>query len=295
MENSAENAGMDYGNMFTVMPMNQRFLLEPGQTYEGSVTVVNPADAKTDFSYKVEVTPYSVLGAEYAADLATMTNQSKIVDWITLDRDKGTIAPNGFEKINFTITVPEDAAGGGQYATIAVSSDMENETEGSVAVNNIFEMASIIYGQVSGEINHVGAIQENHIPAYAATSPITVTAKLTNEGNVHEDATIVLKATNFFTGEVILPTEGNEARYTELVMPGTDRYVQREIDNLPFLGVVHVEQTVYYMGTSSVEMVNVVICPIWFLLLVILTFCAIVFAIVRIIIRHRKKKARLVV
>ena len=64
---------------FTVTPMGQDFQLVPGETYEGSITVANPSSAKEDFNYKVEVTPYSVVGAEYAADLATVSNYSTIV------------------------------------------------------------------------------------------------------------------------------------------------------------------------------------------------------------------------
>ncbi len=283
----------DFGNMFTVMPMNQKFYLTPGEEYEGSITVINPADAKTDFSYKVSVTPYSVVGEEYAADLATRSNLSAIVDWITIENPTGTLAPNSSEKVNFKITVPEDAAGGGQYATITVSSNSAQTADGEVAIENVFEMASIIYASVDGEINHVGKIEENTVPAFSATAPVKVTTRLSNEGNVHEEATIVIKATNMFTGETILPTEENEGRYTEVVMPGSERYISREVSNLPMFGMVHIEQTVYYLGLSSVEAVNVLICPVWFLILMFATFGAIVAGIIGAIARHKKKKSKL--
>ncbi len=285
----------DFGNMFTVMPMNQKFYLTPGEEYEGSITVINPADAKNDFNFKVGVTPYSVVGEEYAADLATRSNMSAIVDWITIENPTGTLAPNASTTVNFKITVPEDAAGGGQYATITVSSNNAQTTDGSVAIENVFEMASIIYASVDGEINHVGTIEENTVPVFSATAPVKLTTRLSNEGNVHEEATITIKATNMFTGETILPTEENQGRYTEVVMPGSERYVTREVDNLPMLGMVHIEQTVYYLGLSSVEAVNVLICPIWFLILMIAAFGAVVAGIIRAIIKHKKEKAKLAI
>ncbi len=284
----------DYGNMFTVMPMNQRFLLTPGETYEGTITVVNPADAKTDFHYRASVTPYSVLGTDYAADLATRTNASAIVDWITIENPTETLAPNSFEEIKFTIKVPENAAGGGQYATITVGSDEEIKSDNSVAIGNIFEMASIIYGEVEGEINHSGEIKENTVPGFSAAPPVEVSALLTNGGNIHEDALIVVKATNMFTGETYLPTEDNAGEYNEIVMPGTERYTTHEVENLPFLGMVHVEQTVYYLGVSSTQAVNVLICPIWFLILVIAALGGIIATIVRLILGRRRKKAEVV-
>ncbi|MDO5451829.1 MAG: hypothetical protein Q4F56_01950 [Candidatus Saccharibacteria bacterium] len=278
-------------NMFTVMPMNQRFTLEPGQVYEGTIKVVNPADAKGDFKYKATVTPYGVMGSDYQADLATITNQSAIVDWITIENPTGSVKPNGYEDIKFKITVPADAAGGGQYATIAISSDAKTEASDEVTVNNVFEMASIIYANVNGEIKHEGEIKDNYVPGFVTTAPVTVSATFTNTGNVHEDATVIIKATNFFTGEVILPTEENEGEYSELIMPGTERVAYREIDNLPALGVVNVDQTVYYMGTVSTVSSNVIICPIWFLALVVLTIAALVTVVVRIVLKHKKKKA----
>ena len=286
-----ENEVTDFSNMFSILPMGQRFLLKPGETVEGSITVVNPADAKQDFNYKATVTPYSVVGAEYTADLASKTNLSEMVDWITIENPTGTLKPNESKKINFKITVPESAAGGGQYATIAVSSDAQGIEGEGVTVNNIFEMASIIYAQVEGEINHEGEIKENTIPGYTAEVPLKTSIHLTNWGNVHEDATIVTKATNMFTGEVIWPREGETGKTNEIVMPGTEHYISEQIDNLPFLGMVHVEQTVYYMGVSSVEATNVLICPIWFLLLMIVTVGAIIAAVVRLILKHRRKKA----
>ena len=282
----------DYGNMFTVMPMNQTLSLTPGEEYEGSITVTNPADAKKDFNYKIDVTPYSVIGAEYAADLATKTNLSTMVDWITVENSTGTLKPNSSTKINFKIKVPEDAAGGGQYAAITVASNENQTASEGVAVENVFEMASIIYATVDGEINHVGEIKENSIPAFSPTTPVKVTARISNDGNVHESATVAITAKNFFTGETILPTDENNGQYSEMIMPGTERYTTREVDNLPDFGIIQVEQTVYYLGMSSVESVNVIICPVWFLILVIVTLGAIIAAAARAIFKHHKKKPK---
>ena len=280
----------DPSNMFTIMPMSQKFRLAPGETYEGEIMVVNPAAAENDFEYRVSVTPYAVTGSDYAVDLATRSTQSAIVDWIKLENTTGKVSPNGTDTIKFTITVPEDAPGGGQYATISVGSNAKSVGGDGVAVKNIFEMASIIYGEVEGDIHHEGAILENRIPGFSTTTPITVAATIENTGNVHDTATIAIKATNFFTGEVILPTEDNEGKYVEVIMPDTERFITREINNLPAVGVVHIEQSVYYLGASSVEVRNVIICPIWFMLLVLVTLGALVGAVVYAVRRHRKKK-----
>lgn len=276
-------------NSFTVLPMSQRFSLEPGKTYSGSLSIVNPADATDDFHYSVSVSPYGVMGEEYTADLVTMTNRSEIVKWIKIEEPTGRVKPNETKEVKFTITVPQNAPAGGQYAAIAVSSNEDVAASEGVAVNNVFELASLVYATVSGTTEHKGEILENNFPGFVVSAPITLSAKISNEGNIHEDATFVITVKNFFTGEVILPTEDNEGHYNELIMPESTRDITREVNDLPALGVVKVSQTIYYLGdVKSVEK-NVIICPIWFMFLVGLTILAIIGTIIGLVIKHKRK------
>ena len=278
-------------NSFTVLPMSQRLNLVPGETIEGSIKIVNPADATGDFSYKTSIMPYGVVGNDYTADLTTDTTYTAISKWITILEPTGKIAPNETKEVKFTITVPKDAPAGGQYAAIAVSSDDNSSASNGVTVQNVFELASIIYAQVEGETRHEGEVLENNIPGFVMTPPVTLSALITNRGNVHENATFVITVSNFFTGEVILPTEENEGEYSEVIMPDTERFIEREIDNLPALGVVKVSQTIYYRGVKNVEEKEIVICPIWFIALVVLTIVTLIITIVQIIRKHRKNRS----
>ena len=282
----------EVNNYFTVTPMSQRVSLKPGETYNGSITVINPVNSEADFNYKVEVTPYSVVGEDYAADLATKSNYNMMVDWVKIEEPTGTLKPNNSKEIKYSIVVPKDAPAGGQYATISVSQDQSSDAkDGGVAVNNVFEMASLIYAEVAGETRHETEILKNEIPGFVTSAPITLKALLKNAGNVHETATIIIEAKDFFTGNVIVNTENDGNKYTELVMPETTRAVERDInENLPALGVVHVEQTIYYNGEQSVTTKDVIICPVWFIILLGVTFAAIVGSIVLIVRKHRKKK-----
>ena len=279
-------------NYFTVTPMSQRVSLKPGEVYNGSITIINPVNSESDFNYKATVTPYSVVGEDYAADLATKSNYNMMTDWVKIEEPTGTLKPNNSKEIKFSIKVPEDAPAGGQYATIAISQNQSTDAkDGGVAVNNVFEMASLIYAEVAGETKHETEIIENQIPGFVTSAPITLKALLKNEGNVHETATIVIEAKDFFTGNVIVETENDANRYTELVMPETTRAVERNInENLPALGVVHIEQTIYYNGEQSVTTKDVIICPVWFMILLGVTIAAIAGTIVMIVRKHHKKK-----
>ncbi|MBR3253547.1 hypothetical protein IKF85_02425 [Candidatus Saccharibacteria bacterium] len=274
---------------FTVLPMSQRFALEPGKTYTGKLSIVNPAESTEDFHYVMSVSPYGVTGEDYDVDFATVTNRSEIVKWIKISEPTGSVKPNETKEVEFTITVPEDAAGGGQYALIAVSSNETATATEGVAVNNVFELASIVYATVSGETKHEGEILENNVPGFVVKTPVTLSALISNNGNVHEDATFVISVSNAFTGQVILPTEDNEGRYNELIMPDTTREITREINNLPALGIIKINQTIYYLGDVKTVEKNVIICPIWFMLLLGVTILAIIGAIVGTVLKHKRR------
>lgn len=278
-------------NAFTILPMSQRFILTPGKTYTGSITIVNPVNSSNDFSYSVSVSPYSVVGENYQADITNPSAYSKIIEWIDIAEPTGSIKPNESREVNFTITVPENAPPGGQYAALMVSSDPSEQQTSGVSINNVFALGSVIYADVEGEVTHDGNIIENNVPEFSTITPVTVGALLSNNGNVHEDATFVITATNAITGERIFPAEDSQNnRFNEIVMPETERYVTRNIDNLPALGIVKVEQTIYYNNEISTVEKNIVLCPIWFFFLVTIVIMSIIGLIVTIIRHHRRKK-----
>ena len=282
-----ENAG----NSFTLMPMSQSFLLVPGETYEGKITITNPADATSDFNYQAKVTPFSVSGTDYQIDLATKKNQSMMVDWITFDAPKGVLKPNESKELNYRIKVPKDAVGGGQYATIAVSQDESTESSESFTVDTVYEMASILYAEVQGEIHHEGKIENNAFPSFTTALPVFSNIRVSNNGNSHENIDVKLEISDGFTGRKIIPSDDYSGSYAEYIMPESEREINLELNGLPAVGIVNVKQTVSYLGEQSVVSKRLVICPIWFMVLVGLVVIGIVGLIVSLVIKHRCKKA----
>jgi len=278
------------GDSFLITPMNQHFYLKPGQVFEGSIKVVNPANSIGNFNYVVSVAPYGVVGEDYDVDLTTNSYWNQIAEWITIENDKGVLTPNEVAEVKFTITVPENAPAGAQSATIVVTQDKDNEAQSGMMMENIFEMASIIYADIEGEMRHEASILSNGIPSFSDVPTVTLGVLLDNNGNVFEEVKTGIKVRNVISGETILPTEVNEGMYVDIVMPETRRYIQRNVVDLPFLGVVNIEQTVYYNGVTSVESRDVFICPIWFMVLVGITIALFVAAIVKLIKLHERKK-----
>jgi hypothetical protein len=270
------------------------FIMAEYNEYRGEflVLVANPVDATSDLSYKAYVVPYSVMTVEYDVDVATMNDRTKMAEWITIDKPTGTLAPNEAAEIGFTIEVPKNAIAGGQYAAIVVGADGHEQAGGNMAITNTMEIASVIYAKVAGETIHKGEVLENNIPGFLATVPITISALMNNEGNIHEEAEISIEVSDVFTGEVIFPTEYNDGVYTEIIMPETTRFVTKEVDNLPLVGVVKVKQSIYYNYKMSVVERDVIICPTWFMALVAMTLAAVVWGVICLLLRLRRARRR---
>ncbi len=276
-------------DMFTVTPTNQKIELVAGETYTGSITVANPTNAVKDFAYSVSVAPYNVTGENYSADLETVSSRSNIINWISIPEPKGVLAPNEMREVKFTITVPEDAAGGGQYAAILVGSDAETAKKEGFAIQNIYEIASVIYADVEGDTVHEGEVLDNYIPGFSFVTPVKVSTTIRNDGNTHETAQVYIRIKNAVTGESIYPQAGESGGIEEVIMPETTRYIAQDIEVLAPLGVYNVTQAVTYLDETSIYKQTLIVCPLWFLLLMIVTISAIVASIIRAIIKHKRK------
>lgn len=277
-------------NTFIVSPMSQFISLVPGETYSGIVKISNPSGSTADISYTASVSPYTVTDQYYTTDLATKSNFSQIVDWVELPSPAGTIAPNSVAEVPFTITVPANAPAGGQYATIVISQAPDTTSTDST-VSSVVGMASIIYADIAGETTHSGEVLDTSLPGFSFTTPVPISTTITNTGNVHETAYITLSVVNNVTGERIFPAKDQSDTFSEVIMPESTRLIVRELSDLPALGAVSVTQTISYNGTESTFSSTLVLCPVWFLALIVLTITSIIFALVfRARSRRRTKK-----
>ena len=286
----AEETGEE-SKLFIMTPMSRKIRLEPGEVYEGSITVINPMTATEPFQYKIGLAPYSVADGDYTVDLMTRSSRSQIMDWITIEESVGTIEPNEDKEIHYTIKVPENAEAGGQYAAITVGSDERDDSNvNGVSIKNMYEMASIIYAQIGGDIKRGGGVLTNEITGFVLQPPIKLQARVSNEGNIHETAVVRIKVKNFLNGAQVYPADTDEMVVEEVIMPETERTLTQEVGEIPSLGLYEAVQSIEYLGETSYNSRLVVACPIWFMLMVLIVLAIIGFGIGWAIRKHRRKK-----
>ena len=270
-------------NSMTVSPPYQKMILTPGESYSNSLSVFNSANSTRDLKYVVEVGSFSQNRGENedakddyeSINHINVSSYNQIMDWIELDNKGGTLAPGESETIGYTINVPADAPGGGQYATILVIDKTTSglSGEGNISIDQAFQFASIIYAEVAGDTQMKGEVLSNEMPSFLLNGAFEATSMVKNNGNVHTDAEYTLQVWPLFSDEEIC-TNAEEPE-TSLILPETERYHAQSCE-LPSVGIFKAKQTVKIFGEESTVEKMVVVCPIWLLFIILFVIAAII-------------------
>lgn len=290
---------------FTVSPQDQEYVLTPGQAVTGEVKAFNPSDAGGDFYYVVEAVPYSVSDdGKYSPGFDAMNDHTDIVNWVTMSDDDetdakevhGVLGPGEEGKAYYTITVPKDAKGGGQYFGVRVKTDAEAMRKASnndtVVIKEVLGIVSLVYVEVSGDIVVKGEIMDNNIPSFVLTPPISASFVVKNEGNTHAKISYGMQVFPLFSDEEVYTTE--EDMGSSYVLPGATRMITQSWNNSPVVGAFRVRQTVYYDSTDNEPSITekiVIVCPIWLIFIILFVIFALIFYFVARA-KARKKAAR---
>lgn len=267
-----------------ITPTQQDFgELKPGQTYSGKFEVRNTG--KQGFDYIVEFTPYSVETESYEPNYDKITQYTDIVDWITVDSDSGSLDSDGRNEIHYQISVPEDAHGGAQAATIMVT--MKGKEASGGGVETVRQLGYLVFGNIDGEVIEAGNVLENKVPSFLFNPPIVGTSLVENTGNVYTRATYKLQVFPLFSDEEIYTNE--EKPESSIVFPETKRYNEIKWEGAPQLGIFKVRQTVKIFDDESVTEKIVFLCPLWFLFVVILLVFLIIFWIFSRIFKRKRE------
>lgn len=266
-----------------VSPSTQQLgALEPGETREGSFKVQNIGSGAFDF--KVYASAYEVKSENYDPVFDGTKDRLKIASWFTFSQDIGHLEPDTEVTITYTVKVPKDAPGGGQYGAIMV--ETLKDKNANVNIQAISRVGLIVYSHVDGEINHCTKILENKLPGFLFNPPIFGESRVENCGNVDSELKTTLKVFPFFSNEEVYSTE--EKPTTVNTLPGTKRYHKELWSNSPAIGIYRVEQTVHYGSENKTESKLVVVCPIWLIVLIVLFILSVVFWLVA---RRSERKA----
>lgn len=256
-----------------ISPGIQRAELDPGAVYNNSITVHNLTDRILKFTTYAE--PYYVEDITYAPIYSVENAYNQIVKWISFEQDEYTIGPDQYVVVNYTVTVPADAPGGGQYAALFAETREADAATGSV--QSTASAGSILMADIHGETRRTGEIVATNIPSFLLNPPLTVSATAKNTGNIDETLKMTVKVENYFSGALIY--DGTNQPQDLTVFPGTTRTSELTVENIPRLGLMKVTMTTEYLGDAEIKSRLVFICPLWFIVIILLIIVTVVFRI----------------
>lgn len=266
------SALMDDDYALTIYPTTQTIELDPGDQYTGNVTVVN--NGQQPFTALISAAPYQVDSESYSPDFTTENAYTKLYNWITFPEDSYYLEPGASAKIEYTVNIPEDAVGGGQYAAILART--EDTIKESDSIQVISQVAGILYGRVNGEEMHPeGELVEQDIPGFIVDGLLEVSETVYNTGNVDFKVNHSIVVTDVFSGKEILNSDSKGSDGLPLntenviVLPGTSRRNVLVWENTPRLGVYQVKQTIMFLDQEVTDDRIVIFCPGWLLFSII--------------------------
>lgn len=268
-----------------VSPVSQRLNLNPGDHGEYEMTVENIGSG--DFTFKVYASPYNVVGEQYDLNFTEETPRSQIVRWINFEQSEYALAAGEKQIVKYTIDVPEDVAGGGQYATIFAESSGRALDANTSGVQTVSRIGMILYARVSGETREEANITDFNIQTYYSSGNIGVTSKVENKGNTDFEAKYTLKISPLIGNPIYEP----ETKVHE-VFPDSERRIDMAWENTPAFGIFRVTHSVTVPGETRSETRVVFVIPPFVIIiaLVLLTFIAI--WIIILVKRRRVAKAK---
>ena len=282
---------------FSLSPMKEKILLNPGEKYSSAVTVYVQDGDVTDIRYKVEVQEFFV-DENYNHIFSECGVYCEMKNWITIDSPtEGRLSPGDKVNIKYTINVPKDAPGGGQYASIMVQGDpwtdeSENgeDSDESGVTSTIKEekkIAYTVYAEVAGDVTRNGEIIDINVPSFLLSGDIKGESSIKNTGNVHGDAKYILQVFPLFSDEEIYTNE--EDPHTITILPDRTRYDELAWDKTPAVGIFNVLYTVEFEGVTAQVSKMVIKCPVWLLFVALFILFAIIMLIAWVILRAKKR------
>ncbi|MBR3248741.1 hypothetical protein IKF89_01790 [Candidatus Saccharibacteria bacterium] len=276
---------------FSMSPMDQKIVLEPGDSYTSSLKIHNPGTHTTDVEYEISVEPFYV-NDDYTTIFENVGNRGMMTNWITIDSPTtGTLKPNETAEIMFTINVPSDAPAGGQYATVLASSHSKGQSGDGVSptIDEVRRIGHLIFAEIAGNTVRQGEIVDANVPSFLLSGNIAGTSAIKNTGNVHGVATYKLQVFPLFSDEEVYTNVEDPETHT--ILPDRTLYNETAWENTPTVGIFNVVYTVEFEGVTTQVSKMVIVCPVWLLFIIFFVIAAIIIWIVMRA-RGRKKTAK---
>lgn len=173
----------------SVTPPLFQLSIEPGDIWQSSIRVINPNDFPlTIFTEVVNFVPDGEGGQGRFVPLITEDEtKATLAEWIEVREGPYLIPPGQTQEVSFFVEVPPDAAPGGHFAAILVSTEPPKKSENSsLALVTTQTVASLFFTRIEGDVLEKADIREFTVTDRSIELPeAEFSLRFENKGNVH--------------------------------------------------------------------------------------------------------------
>lgn len=170
---------------YTISPPTVSQKLDPGQTAEGTLKVINDTDH--DLTFTATVKDFIVennIGTPVFLPNNSLSNIYSAAAWIGVTPDTFTIKSHAKQDLNYFIQVPKNARPGGHYAAVLYSPATNVKVEGTGATVNT-QAGSLFYVTVNGPVKESASVTKFFANAFQEYGPVKISSQIKNSGDLH--------------------------------------------------------------------------------------------------------------
>lgn len=203
---TSASRGQELVRTMTITPPTAGFTLNPGETAEGQMKIIN--DSPNPITFNVGVQDYIVvdtIGTPNILPPNTLNSKYSAASWIGVTPSRFTVKPGQRQVVDYFIQVPKNAKSGGHYAAAIYTAQSKGEQQTGAAVTA--QIGTLFYITVTGPITETANVSKFFANAFQEYGPVKILTQIKNNGDLHITPTGALTVSGlFFNKSQDLPT-----------------------------------------------------------------------------------------
>lgn len=210
--------------------------VDPGQTFTTKINIRNISGGSLVISGQIN--DFLAAGEDGTPKIIedeknTEKNPYSIINWVS-PMPELNLASKQMEELPVTVTVPKDAAPGGHYGVVRFTGTPP-ELEGT-GMSLSASLGSLIILRVNGDVKEDLSLTDFYVSQngnkgwFFESTPIVVSERITNNGNIHEQPTGTVTVTDMF-GRRLSTLAVNQVTPPGNILPDSTRLFNQDLNS----------------------------------------------------------------
>ncbi|MCL5435286.1 MAG: hypothetical protein M1405_02770 [Patescibacteria group bacterium] len=194
---------------YTISPPTVSQKLDPGQTAEGTLKVINDTDHDLTFTTAVkDFIVEDTIGTPVFLPNNSLSNKYSAAAWLGVTPDTFTIKSRARQELNYFIQVPKNARPGGHYAAVLYT-PATNVNVGGTGATVVTQAGSLFYITVKGPIKESATVTKFFANGFQEYGPVKILTQIKNFGDLHIRPQGYITVSDMLGRKAILPLKEN--------------------------------------------------------------------------------------